>query len=635
MKAKFRRTLLAATLALAAMPVAQAADSPFTQTIFFGDSLTDGGYFRPVLIQMVGPNGALIGQFTNNPGYVWAQYLADYYGSNAQAAWTGNATANPTLAGGNNWAVGGARVGTNVAGGLGYTPSLTSQYARYLSAGNSVDPNALYSIWGGGNDLLLASGTFQAAMLGGATQAQAMAQAQPIIAGAVAAEIGLIGALKSAGAQYVLVASAPDLGLTPASRAGGTAGMALGTSLASSFNTALFSGLASSGISVIPLDTFHFLQEVVANPGAYGISNVTGKACATQPAPAGGSSLFCSPASTVPGGASYLFADDIHPTQAAHRALADYAISVIEGPRQLAILPHSEVMVGRARAQMVEGAIAGLGKEEGMRWWADVRGDQQRYGAPFHYDGIGPAASFGIGWTSGNVVYGAFAGYGRQDNDFGQRRGEFSQTDAGLGGFVGWRSGSFWANGQLGWTKVSFEVDRAVHLGPATRVHSGSPDGDNLSLGATAGFNFGDDHFSHGPVVGLLSQKISIDGYAESDPTLSTSLAYPQQDFDSLIGSVGWQASFAINEHLRPYAKLTWDREFEDAPAQAYAQAQSIPGSLPYAVPGLQFDDNYGTLTYGVRSELFGLDVTTGSSLTVGQKGGDDATFFVRLSSGF
>lgn len=622
MKAMFRRSLLTAALALAALPAAvQASDSPFTQTIFFGDSLTDGGYFRPVLVQMIGPNGAVIGQFTNNPGYVWSQYLADYYGSNAAPAWTGNTTANPTLAGGNNWAVGGARTGTSTVGGLGYTPSLAAQYARYLSSGHTVDPGALYSVWGGANDLFAVAAN--------------PSQAQAIIGGAVAAQVGLVGALTQAGAQYILVPTLPDLGLTPDSRAGGAVGMAQGTALATTYNNALFGGLASANLRVIPLDTFHFLQEVVANPAAYGISNVSGKACATQPPPAGGSSLFCSPTSTVPGGASYLFADGVHPTQAAHKALADFAISVIEGPRQIAILPHSEAVVGRARAQMIDGVITGFGKEDGMRWWADVRGDQQRYGAPFHYDGIGPAASFGIGWTSGNLVYGGFAGYGRQDNDFGQRRGEFQQTDAGLGGFIGWRGDALWATAQLGWTKVSYEVDRAVHLGPATRVHSGSPDGDNLSIGASAGWNFEHGALSHGPVLSVLSQKISVDGYAETDPTLSTSLAYPQQDFDSLIGSAGWQVSYAINDHLKPFAKVTYDREFEDAPAHAWAQAQSMPGTLPYAVPGLGFDDSYGTLSYGVRSELFGLDITTGSSLTVGQKGGNDSTFFLNVSSKF
>lgn len=622
MKATFRHSLLAAALALATLPAAvQASDSPFTQTVFFGDSLTDGGYFRPVLIQLVGPNGAIIGQFTNNPNYVWSQYLADFYGSNAQSAWTGNNTASPTLAGGNNWAVGGARVGTDSIGGLGYTPSLASQYARYLSSGNTVDPGALYTIWGGANDLF-------------AVQANP-SQAQAIIGAAVTAHVGLVGALTQAGAQYILVPTLPDLGLTPDSRAGGALGMAQGTALASTYNNALFSGLASNNLRVIPLDTFHFLQEVVANPGLYGITNVTDKACLTQPPPAGGSSLFCSPASTVPGGSNYLFADGVHPSSAAHEALADFAISVIEGPRQIAILPHSEVVTGRARAQMIDGAIAGFGKEDGMRWWADVRGDQQRYGAPFYYDGFGPAASFGIGWTSGNLVYGAFAGYGRQNQDFGRDLGEFEQTDAGLGGFIGWRGDGLWANAQLGWTKVSYDVDRAVHLGPATRVHSGSPDGDNLSIGASTGWDFEHGALKHGPVLSVLSQQVSVDGYAETDPTLSTSLAYPQQDFDSLIGSVGWQASYAINDHMTPYAKLTYDREFEDAPAQAFAQAQSMPGTLPYAVPGLAFDETYGTLVFGMRTKVLGLDANAGASLTVGQKGGNDATFFLSVGSKF
>ena len=52
------RTLLAAALALASIP-ALAQDSPFSQTWFFGDSLTDSGHFRPVLIQIVGLRKAL------------------------------------------------------------------------------------------------------------------------------------------------------------------------------------------------------------------------------------------------------------------------------------------------------------------------------------------------------------------------------------------------------------------------------------------------------------------------------------------------------------------------------------------------------------------------------------------------
>ncbi|HOZ25063.1 MAG TPA: autotransporter domain-containing protein [Thermomonas sp.] len=618
MKATLRRTLLTAAIALAAAPAfAGPADSPFTQTIFFGDSLTDGGFFRSLLPPSV---QNVTGQFTTNPGYVWSQYLADYYDSNADVAWKATG-ATPTLSpGGNNWAVGGARTGTDSVGALGYTPSLASQYARYLSSGNTVDPNALYTVWGGANDLF-------------AVQANP-AQAQAIIGGAVTAQIGLVGALTQAGAQYILVPTIPDLGLTPSSRAGGAVAMAQGTALTNSYNSALFGGLASAGLHVIPLDTFHFLQEVVANPGAYGITNVTGTACQPQIT---AQSLTCNPTSLVNPGApnSYLFADGVHPTSGAHKVIGDFAISVIEGPRQIAILPRSASMVGRARSQVVDSAVSGmlLAEGDGTHWWADIRGDQQRSQNP-GFDGPGLTGSIGIGWRSGNLTYGAFAGYGRQDIDFGERRGDFRQTDAGVGGFIGWKQDAMWATGQLSWTKLGYDVHRQVNLGQASRVHSGSPDGDNLSAGASAGWNFGDGALVHGPVVSVLAQKISVDGYVE-DSTESTALAYLEQDGDSLIGSVGWQASFAINDHVKPYARLTWDREFEDAPTQAFAQSVSMPGTLPYAVPGLPLDDTYGTLTYGVQSKLLGLDITTGSNITVGQKGGNDASFFLTVSGKF
>jgi len=618
MKATLRRTLLTAAIALAAAPAfAGPADSPFTQTIFFGDSLTDGGFFRSLLPPSV---QNVTGQFTTNPGYVWSQYLADYYDSNADVAWKATG-ATPTLSpGGNNWAVGGARTGTDSVGALGYTPSLASQYARYLSSGNTVDPNALYTVWGGANDLF-------------AVQANP-AQAQAIIGGAVTAQIGLVGALTQAGAQYILVPTIPDLGLTPSSRAGGAVAMAQGTALTNSYNSALFGGLASAGLHVIPLDTFHFLQEVVANPGAYGITNVTGTACQPQIT---AQSLTCNPTSLVNPGApnSYLFADGVHPTSGAHKVIGDFAISVIEGPRQIAILPRSASMVGRARSQVVDSAVSGmlLAEGDGTHWWADIRGDQQRSQNP-GFDGPGLTGSIGIGWRSGNLTYGAFAGYGRQDIDFGERRGDFRQTDAGVGGFIGWKQDAMWATGQLSWTKLGYDVHRQVNLGQASRVHSGSPDGDNLSAGASAGWNFGDGALVHGPVVSVLAQRISVDGYVE-DSTESTALAYLEQDGDSLIGSVGWQASFAINDHVKPYARLTWDREFEDAPAQAFAQSVSMPGTLPYAVPGLPLDDTYGTLTYGVQSKLFGMDITTGSNITVGQKGGNDASFFLTVSGKF
>src|SRR3546814_2140459 len=110
------------------------------------------------------------------------------------------------------------------------------------------------------------------------------------------------------------------------------------------------------------------------------------------------------------------------------------SISILEAPGQMAVLPHAEAVVGRARAERVGAQLSQAREGEGMRWWADVRGDSQRYGQDVsNYDGGGPTLTVGVDWASGNLVYGAFGGYGRQGMDWGQRRGSFDQTDASLG----------------------------------------------------------------------------------------------------------------------------------------------------------------------------------------------------------
>lgn len=606
------RTTLAAALALAATP---AFAQTYSQTIFFGDSLTDSGSYRPALVQVAGPTAAILGKFTTNPGLVWSEYLADYYGTDAVSA----------NQGGTNYAVGGAFTDTDSSATLapGVTvpiPSLSTQIDSYLtSTGGSADPNALYTVWGGANDLFAVA---------------AGAPAEATIGAAVTAQVANVGALEAAGARYVLVATVPDIGLTPSFLAGGAVASATGTQLATAYNDALFDSLAAAGLRVIPLDTFHLLQEIVADPAPYGFANVTGTACQPQIT---AQSLTCNPATYVSADAptTYVFADGVHPTSAAHEIIADYTVSILEAPRQIAVLPNSAAMVGRARAEVVS-AHAGKPTTDGMRWWSDVRGDFQRYGHGDLYDGEqGPALTVGIDWARGNLVYGGFAGYGRNQLDWGNRGGSFDQSDATLGGFVGWYGGNAWVNGQLSYSQLSYDIDRNVVLGSALRVHTGSTDGDNLSFGVNGGWDFGSGALRHGPVFGVLAQQIDVDGYAESEPTLSTSLAYPDQTFDSLIGSVGWQVSYAIHEHLKPYARLTADREFEDAPEEAFARSQSLEGTGEYAVPGLEFDHSYATLLFGARTQLFGLDANLGTSVTVGQKGGNHATVFATVSAGF
>ena len=619
MSVRFHRSILAAALALAAVP-AFAQDTSFSHTVFFGDSLTDSGFYQPVLVASNGPGAASVARFTTNPGLVWAEFLADFYGTNATPAWQLTPT-GIVGAGGDNFAAGGA----TIEPGPGYpptpptqfAPSLTDQVNAYLAANGGVaDSHALYTVWGGANDLFFH-------LSGATTQAQFLAAAGD--------QVALVAELENAGARYVLVPTLPDVGLTPFGLSQGAAGSAGLTQLSAGYNATLFGGLQAAGLRVIPLDVFDFLHEITADPGTYGFTNVTTPACGTAP------SLGCNPANFVdPTAAStYAFADGVHPTTAAHQLLAEYAISVLEAPGQMAVLPQSEAMVGRARADRVGGHLGGKPTADGSHWWTDLRGDFQRYGEGGKYDGAGPTLTAGMDWASGNWVYGGFAGYGRQSMDWGRNRGNFDQTDATLGGFAGWYGESAWINGQVSYSHLGFDTDRTVQLGPATRTHSGSTNGQNISAGINAGWNFTSGNWRHGPVASLLSQHIQVDGFGEDNPTQSTSLAYSDQTFNSLIGSLGWQASYRGNDHLQPYTRVTWDREFRRSPDEAFAQMQSLPGTMPYAVPIGQADRSYATVVVGARTQVFGLDANLGVSLTAAQRDGNNTTAFATLGSSF
>lgn len=598
------RSMLAVALACAALPAA--AQHNYSKTVFFGDSLTDSGSFRPGLVQVGGPEAAILGRFTTNPGLVWAEFLADYYGTDA---WAANQ-------GGDNYAVGGSRVNVERTGPFGPVPSLAAQLNQYLTAnGGRADPNALYTVWGGANDLFAVAG-------GQETPAT--------IVSAVTAQVGIVGRLQQGGARYILVPNIPDLGQTPQFLAQGAAGSAGGTQLSVAYNNALYSGLASAGLRVIPMDTFSLLREIAASPSAYGFVNATSPACNIE------SSLTCSPFNLVAPRAdeNYVFADGVHPTTGAHRVVSQYAVSLLEAPRQLALLPYTATVTGRARAEQVAGHVGEHPEADGTYWWGGLRADTQRYDDGDLYDGMAPAGLFGVDWVRGDLVYGAFAGFGRGRYDFGQNAGDFRQTETSLGGFLGWQSGNTWVNAQVSYSWLGHDVNREIVLGTATRVHTGSPDGSNLSAGVSAGYQFGEGTFRHGPVLSVLSQRIEVDGYDESGGN-SSALILPDQKVDSLVGSLGWQASYAGSKNFSPYLRLSYDREFERPAEEVFAQLQSIQGVGPYAVPGLEFDRDYGTLRLGARTRIFGQAADVGLTSTLGQNGGHNAGVFITVGGGF
>ncbi len=588
---RFARHSAYAAIALAGIAAPAAAqDQPYDTTVFFGDSLTDAGFFRPLLPASVQP---LIGQFTTNPGDVYSQILADFYGTNGDPNGNGQT--------GDNYAAGGARVNINTTGALGPIPSLQTQVNNYLAAnGGAASPNSLYTVFGGANDLFAITN-------GGADPTTT-------IGGAVAGQVAIVGQLSNAGARYIFVPNIPDLGSTPAFRAQGAVAQGQGTALTVTYNNALYAGLNAAGLRYIPLNNFALINEILANPGLYGFTNTTGTACQPQIT---ANSLTCSPASYVTPTADqdYVFADGVHPTTASHRILASYALSVLEGPRQIALMPYVASLAGRSRVDRI--AIhANRPIADGMGLWAEGSYDGSSLEVGNGYKEKVKSLLAGFDWSKGGLRAGVFAGAGWGDTKFNTFGGGFSQDDVTLGGYAGWYGDNFWARGTLGYSWLKNDIDRDIQLGATVRRHSGSADGSNFFGALQGGYEFRNDSFSHGPVIGLVAQQIRVDGYAEDGSTLSTSLAFGSQKFNSLVGSIGYKAEMNLGSNVRPYIQLSYDKEFGDLADEVTAQLQSMPETTPYAVPGLSFDDDYVTLQLGMRAQFGALSANIGGNVT-------------------
>jgi phospholipase/lecithinase/hemolysin len=140
---------------------------------------------------------------------------------------------------------------------------MANSYASTASSIAAVAQTVLFVVWGGANDFLSPS-PLDITPMGVDNLAVADRAANNLVS--------LVNALTGFGAKHILVPGLPDLGLTPVFQSQGPAVAAQASALTDYFNFKVASSLASD---VTYFDTAGLLRAVVANPGAYGFTNVT------------------------------------------------------------------------------------------------------------------------------------------------------------------------------------------------------------------------------------------------------------------------------------------------------------------------------------------------------------------------
>src|SRR5262245_47566831 len=117
------RAMASMSLAVCLTLAGAASGSQITGIVSFGDSLSDVGnvYLATGLTQPDPPSSYYPGHYSN--GMVWVEYLAKDLGI---------AKPSPSLAGGSDYAFGGAETGTSGLSTLG-TPNIGTQISTYLA----------------------------------------------------------------------------------------------------------------------------------------------------------------------------------------------------------------------------------------------------------------------------------------------------------------------------------------------------------------------------------------------------------------------------------------------------------------------------------------------------------------------
>jgi phospholipase/lecithinase/hemolysin len=274
--------------ALLGAVAASAAD--FSAEYVFGDSLSDNGNLAVLTGDFPDPP-SYDNSFTNGP--VAVQLLAESLGLSANASlWLG---APPTPAG-TNYAVGGATAATPTATGI----NLLNQIGAYSAyAAGKADPNALYVVMIGGNDV-------RDAALGVGVDA---------VTQGVDAELTAISALSEEGAKHFLVVNVPNVGLIPEFAQENPTLAPMATAFSQLYDADLSGGLKdldlAAGTSLTDFSLYDLNANILANAAAYGITNTTDPCYAFTGLP---DSTMSNTGCSTTNIDSFAYWNDIHPT---------------------------------------------------------------------------------------------------------------------------------------------------------------------------------------------------------------------------------------------------------------------------------------------------------------------------------
>ncbi len=241
------KLMIASSLAIVALP-ARAAIPSYDNLYVFGDSYCDVGNLFAATGDSYPPLPYYHGRFSNGP--LWVDHVAGFLG----------VPLTPSLLGGTDYAFGGAWATAPQPLGGGIIPSVPQQVELYLqSHGGRADPNALYIIEGGGNDIVdTQTGSPQS--LGHEIALNLVASEQM---------------LRAAGARHFIIPNLFNVGLLPVAASKAVFAAEASTAANQGLDQLLASEQRLEGIHILRMDVFSLIKAVTIAPTHFGFNDIT------------------------------------------------------------------------------------------------------------------------------------------------------------------------------------------------------------------------------------------------------------------------------------------------------------------------------------------------------------------------
>lgn len=318
-----RKLVLAAAVAFSAVAAqASVVTDTFSSYWALGDSLSDNGNLNRLAFS-VGTGFAPVSSTEGKAAYYrTGSFFSGYFGRFSNGRTFAEHIAGEFTAAGHvtgNLAHGGAEA-TEPDSLFDLTPGLEWQRKALARDAGRFGSRPLVSMLMGANDIFdaLKSGDPMSAALVAATRA----------ADAIADTARELSAL---GARDFLIANLPDIGKTPAYALLQPALQPAATAASIAFNERLAENIAllrASGLMVVDLNLYAVMNGMLADPAAYGLTDVTLPCMFDSAAVAGafGQAQYCSDTDAR----GRLFFDAVHPNLLAHAQVGNMALAALE-----------------------------------------------------------------------------------------------------------------------------------------------------------------------------------------------------------------------------------------------------------------------------------------------------------------